>query len=82
LVHGSVFILKYLPFAHTTSEVVAMPKCSGGLRQLLNQSQSTRAYFLSLPASMQVQLHAYNDHIGTAFDLRRYAEHLERLGRI
>lgn len=39
------------------------------LQDLILHSSSTRQYFLSLPVSLQLTLHEYNNHIHTAADL-------------
>ena len=50
------------------------------LRDLIERSNSTRQYFLSLPVDTQMKLHAMNDHIRTADALRRHVDFLERTG--
>lgn len=47
------------------------------LNRLIEGSNSTRRYFLSLPVKMQLALHDYNDDIHTAEDLRRYVKAVE-----
>jgi len=41
------------------------------LNRLIRESSSSRRYFLSLPVSMQVKLHAHNETIHTADELHR-----------
>lgn len=43
------------------------------LSELIRGSSSSHQYFLSLSTGMQLSLHAQNDQIHTAEDLRRYA---------
>ena len=43
------------------------------LRQLLQNSSSSRRYFLSLPVELQMTLHKQGAYIHRADDLRRYA---------
>lgn len=49
-----------------------MPKAKD-LHSLINNSVSSRQYFMSLPVQMQINLHTYNSSIRTQQDLRRYA---------
>ena len=49
-----------------------------GLKQLINNSNSSREYFLSLPVKMQIELHMSNDFIHSAADLHKFAENSER----
>lgn len=57
------------------------------LHQLLQNSSSTRQYFLSLPVTTQLALHQHNEHIHTASELRHYqsalasCQRLDELGR-
>ncbi|MBQ8824819.1 MAG: hypothetical protein IJZ64_06270 [Ruminococcus sp.] len=46
------------------------------LQELIKTSYSSRQYLLSLPVSIQMQLHEQNDFIHTQFELRRNAEYL------
>jgi hypothetical protein len=41
------------------------------LNHLVRESSSSRRYFLSLPVSMQIDLHEHNDYIHTAAELHR-----------
>lgn len=41
------------------------------LHDLINNSSSTRQYFLSLPSKMQMSLHEHNNYIHTAHELHR-----------
>lgn len=56
------------------------------LHQLIQNSQSSRSFFLSFPAELQCRLHEYNSYVRTAAELRRTAEalqhtaHLDALG--
>lgn len=54
---------------------------SRNLHELLIQSSSTRAYFLTLPVSRQMALHRQSEHIRTAQELRLYARFLEQASR-
>lgn len=40
------------------------------LNQLIQESSSTRNYFLSLPVKTQIELHEHNEYIHTAQELR------------
>lgn len=51
---------------------------SNNLQDLIRRSSSTRQYFLSLPVEMQMKLHARNDHIRTAQELRLNVSFLEK----
>lgn len=51
------------------------------LNKLICLSSSTRRYFLSLPVSLQMELHNYNDFIHTAAELRRFTEQLEKYNK-
>ena len=57
------------------------------LHQLIDNSQSSRTFFLSLPIEIQYKLHEQNQYIHTAFDLHIKAnaikknEYLIKLGR-
>ncbi len=46
------------------------------LQELIQISSSSRRYLLSLPVSIQMQLHEQNDCIHTQYELRRNAEYL------
>ena len=48
------------------------------LNQLIGKSSSSRQYFLSLPVSIQVELHKYNNYIHTAAELHRYVDTLAK----
>lgn len=49
------------------------------LQSLLSGSSSARAYFLSLPVPLQMQLHRQNDAICSAAALRKRAAETEVL---
>lgn len=51
------------------------------LSHLVNNSSSSRKYFLSLPAETQIELHKYNDFIHNAAELHRLADSLEKYHR-
>lgn len=44
------------------------------LKQLIQQSSSSRRFFLSLPVNMQMKLHEHNGYIHTAEELHRCAD--------
>ncbi len=46
------------------------------LHELIQASQSSRAFFLSLPVESQRRLHEYNAYIHSATELRRAAADL------
>lgn len=56
------------------------------LHELLQNSQSSRTFFLSLPVEMQYRLHEHNAYVHSAAELRtqadaiRSCDHLARLG--
>lgn len=50
------------------------------LKDLINKSSSTRRFFLSLPVSTQLSLHARNEQIRTAEDLHRHVHFLQQTG--
>ena len=52
------------------------------LNSLLSGSRSSRAYFLSLPVSLQIELHKYGDYIETAVDLHESAAQMSNIMRI
>lgn len=60
--------------AQTNPEVISMQFTN--LQELIQISSSSRQYLLSLPVSIQMQLHEQNDFIHTQYDLRRNAEYL------
>ena len=49
------------------------------LQTLLQASNSSRQFLLSLPVDVQLQLHEQNGWIHTQADLRRYAAYYEEL---
>ena len=51
------------------------------LNHLVRESSSTRRYFLSLPVSMQIELHEHNEYIHTAAELRRRVDAIEAYNR-
>ena len=44
------------------------------LNELIKESRSSRKYFLSLPAELQMRLHEQNEYIRSAHQLRSAAE--------
>lgn len=50
------------------------------LQDLISHSSSTRAYFLSLPVSLQSALHERNEYIHTAAELHLQADIICRAG--
>lgn len=48
------------------------------LQDLISHSSSSRRYFLSLPVSLQLALHAHGEYICTATDLHLRADMLEK----
>lgn len=48
------------------------------LHALLDNSSSTRTYFLSLPVDLQLRLHQHMDQIHSAAELHHLAQLLER----
>ncbi len=46
------------------------------LRDLIAASSSSRRYLLSLPVSVQLELHRQDAYIHTLYELRRNAEYL------
>lgn len=48
------------------------------LQELIRISSSSGKYLLSLPVSIQMQLHEQNDFIHTQYELHRNAEYLMR----
>ena len=46
------------------------------LQELIQVSSSSRQYLLSLPITIQMQLHEQNEFIHSLYELRRNAEHL------
>lgn len=51
------------------------------LNHLVHESSSTRRYFLSLPADMQIELYEHNDYIHTAAELHRRVDAIEAYRR-
>lgn len=51
------------------------------LHALIRNSQSSRRYFLSLPVSLQMELHQYNHVIRTANDLHRQIQCIQKYNR-
>jgi len=49
------------------------------LSELLNQSSSTRKYFVSLPVQVQCQLHEHDEEIHSAYQLHMMAGILPEL---
>lgn len=48
------------------------------LQSLIRNSSSSRKYFLSLPVSMQVELHNHNDYIHSAQQLHLLVHSIEK----
>ncbi len=48
------------------------------LQDLIQNSRSSRAFFLSLPVKHQMQLHEYNDYITTAQKLHDMANYINK----
>ena len=46
------------------------------LQELITGSSSSRQYFLSLPAQIQMELHNQNQHIHNLFELHRNADYI------
>ncbi|MGI5897047.1 MAG: hypothetical protein ACOX6U_08825 [Oscillospiraceae bacterium] len=51
------------------------------LHQLIQNSQSSRSFFLSLPAELQCRLHEYNAYVRTAAELHSMAGSLQSAAR-
>ena len=51
------------------------------LHKLINSSQSTRNYFLSLPVETQMRLHNNGELVHSAFELRSLVETIESYDR-
>ena len=49
------------------------------LHQLINHSNCSRQYFLSLPVSMQLKLHQYNENIHNLSQLHFFVENIDKL---
>ncbi|WP_040197346.1 hypothetical protein [Candidatus Soleaferrea massiliensis] len=47
------------------------------LQQLMQNSRSSRAYFLSLPVQTQCRLHTYDSHIHSAAELHSMVRQLD-----
>lgn len=52
------------------------------LNDLIFCSDSSRKYFLSLPADMQMQLHEHNEYIHSAAELRARVNLIEKYNHI
>lgn len=63
---------KFVVIAYSISEVRELQY--NNLQELISHSQSSRQYFLSLPAALQSALHNYNEEIHSAAGLRMYAD--------
>ena len=48
------------------------------LHEMLYRSNSSRNYFLSLPVSVQMELHKHNDYINTAEELHKRADEIKK----
>lgn len=51
------------------------------LNHLVRKSSSSRRYFLSLPVSMQIELHQHNDYIHTAAELHNCVDAIKAYNR-
>ena len=56
---------------YTNLEVI--PLKYDGLKSLIQNSPSSRSYFLSLPVNVQLKLHEYSGEIHSAQDLHHFA---------
>lgn len=52
------------------------------LQDLIQNSRSSRAYFLSLSVELQHSLHQYNAHVHSAADLRHAASMVQSYKRL
>lgn len=52
------------------------------LQELIQNSRSSREYFLSLPVKTQCRLHEYHDHVHSAAQLHRAARAIEDVDRL
>lgn len=52
------------------------------LQELIQNSRSSREYFLSLPVKTQCRLHEYHDHVHSAAQLHRAARAIEDIDRL
>lgn len=48
------------------------------LKQLLQNSSSSRRYFLTLPVELQLEIHQYNHHIHNLHQLHQYVDYLKK----
>jgi len=48
------------------------------LNSLIQNSASSRKYFLSLPVELQIEIHQYNNHIHSLQQLHYYVDHLKK----
>lgn len=48
------------------------------LQSLIENSSSSRHFFLSLPVKMQIELHEHNDYIHSAHQLHYLADSIQR----
>ncbi|HJD23247.1 MAG TPA: hypothetical protein H9694_03780 [Firmicutes bacterium] len=53
----------------------------GNLHDLLENSSSTRRYFLTLPVPLQMELHRYDEAVHSAAQLHCLADGLEKRRR-
>lgn len=67
--------IKPAPAAKLNVEVMGMPY--ENLEALIDKSQSSRRYFLSLPIRMQMELHAQSDWIHSAAQLHKHSRALQ-----
>ena len=51
------------------------------LRELIQNSRSSRSFFLSLPVETQCRLHEYSAYVHSAADLRSAADALQSFDR-
>ena len=52
------------------------------LQELIQNSRSSREYFLSLPVKTQCRLHDYHEHVHSAAQLHRAARAIEDVDRL
>lgn len=52
------------------------------LQELIQNSRSSREYFLSLPVKTQCRLHDYHEHVHSAQELHRAVRAIEDVDRL
>ena len=52
------------------------------LQQLIQNSNRSRAYFLSLPVESQYELHQYNDYIHSAAELHSMLDYIQKIKKL